>query len=205
MTHSYADKYPPKGYYTGFITELSPSNDRLPYGGGGSTGNYPNDKNSYPGKYKDPYPYGGDNTNRYPSYDKDRYPSFGEDRYAGGGGGDNYSSGAKDKYSGGNRFYFYGQHMSKDKYPGNYIGDNDYDRNHGSDNNSWNYGENDRKDGMYRRTGGSYPPYRGGQYFTSSYLASMSTPSGATIQAAETKTQPVTKSDEVTQPTSTTL
>lgn len=191
-------KNPPKGYYTGIITEIGP--DQGPYGGSQPNhfgGSYPGDKNAYPGVYKDHYPYGGDNLNKYPS-DKHR---FGEDRYSSGGDNDNYPGGR-------DRFYYYGQDMNKDQYPsgypssgssggGGFVGS---DQNQGSsqDKNAWNYG--DQKDGIYHRSGGSYPPYRGGQYYTSSYLASLTS---TTQQGSESKTQSVTKTDEVTQPTST--
>jgi len=67
---------------------------------------------------------------------------------------------------------------------------NERDRRPQSNSNSnLNYGEDDDKDGVRqtKRAGGSYPSYRGGQYYTSSYLATASTPGPDSQELESTK------------------
>lgn len=181
---------PPKGYYMGFITEIDPNKypNNVNIGLGGNR--YPSG-GIYPVRDKDPsYGEGQWYGNRYPGTDGDRYPIGGEGYSFGGSnhGGNRYPD-DRDRYQPG----------SSDQFPSGGIFDKGPSV--GDEGNAWNYGPEAHKDGIYRRTGGSYPPYRGGPYYTSSYLASASTPAGVSQSPSEGKTQSVTTSDTVTKPT----
>ncbi|KAL0270060.1 UNVERIFIED_CONTAM: hypothetical protein PYX00_007595 [Menopon gallinae] len=202
---------PTNSFITAFITEIEPSkypNLQVELGG-----NFP-PTSSYPSSQKDPnigeiHWY----VNRFPGGDGDRNPGGGGPGGPGGGDGGGGPGGGGGG-GGGDGFTFSGQVYGGNRYPNGrdryrpapqdrFPVPGTFNKVHGAgdDGNAWNYGQDDTKDGNYRRTGGSYPPYRGGPYYTSSYLASASTPAGVSQGPSEGKTQAVSGSDDVTQPT----